>query len=492
MILEISREELRSKIKGCWLGKNVGGTLGQPYEMLDGPFDLTFYDPVPTEMIPNDDLDLQLVWAVVLSKMEEVNVSRHVLAKAWEDHVGFPFDEYAVALKNLALGIRPPVSGSYDNWFKNSMGAIIRSEIWACLAPGKPEIAAQYAYEDACVDHDEDGLYAEVLMAALQSSAFVESDIRRLFHLSLDTVPKASRLHGAIVDTITWCDESDDWLAVRGKVLEKYGSENFSDVTMNACFIVLALLLGKGDFSDTICIAVNCGRDTDCTAATAGALMGIIDPGCIDEKWIKPIGDGILLSPEIVGIAAPNTIEDLTEMIMDIAARLDGKPPQVEETTSDTEKFAIPVERGFVERIYGMALAFDAPMPRMPGDSETIHVPGHWGTAHSDDFTDDVMLLKYKVRIRKPGRYNVMFNTEENCRVWIDGQYAFGRESGKMNPSPSRRVLNQFAELELEVGIHEIQASIQRPSTPRAIEWVVAVAVDRALLWVPDAFYLTK
>ena len=133
----------------CWLGKAVGGTLGTPYEGMDGPFELTFYDPVPEKMLPNDDLDLQVVWAYALDKLADVRVDRHILAQAWLDHVKFPFSEYAVALRNLRLGIKPPLSGSYDNWYANGMGAAIRSELWACLAPRNPKLAVAYAYEDA-------------------------------------------------------------------------------------------------------------------------------------------------------------------------------------------------------------------------------------------------------------------------------------------------------------------------------------------------------
>jgi hypothetical protein len=52
---------VRDRIHACWIGKAVGGTLGQSFEGLWGPLDVTFYDPIPTEMIPNDDLDLQIV-----------------------------------------------------------------------------------------------------------------------------------------------------------------------------------------------------------------------------------------------------------------------------------------------------------------------------------------------------------------------------------------------------------------------------------------------
>ena len=60
---KISGEKYREKALGAWLGKAVGGTLGQPWEGCRGPLALTFYDPEPTGMMPNDDVDLQVVWA---------------------------------------------------------------------------------------------------------------------------------------------------------------------------------------------------------------------------------------------------------------------------------------------------------------------------------------------------------------------------------------------------------------------------------------------
>lgn len=139
----------RKKVLGCWLGKAVGGTLGAPIEGWDGPHHLEFYDPVPTTMVPNDDLDLQVVWAMTIAAQPKPVVNSQILAEAWLKNVGFPWDEYAVAIRNLKNGIRPPFSGSYDNWFVDGMGCAIRSEIWACLAPGDPERAAKFAYEDA-------------------------------------------------------------------------------------------------------------------------------------------------------------------------------------------------------------------------------------------------------------------------------------------------------------------------------------------------------
>src|SRR6185312_12748320 len=102
---------------------------------------------------------------------------------------------------------------------------------------------------------------------------------------------------------------------------------NFTDVVMNLAFTVLAWLAGEGDFGRTVCIATNCGKDTDCTAATAGALMGILRPDRIDPSWLAPIGRELVLSKEIVGITPPPTIDAFADLIVDLHKRLNGLPP---------------------------------------------------------------------------------------------------------------------------------------------------------------------
>jgi hypothetical protein len=57
--------------------------------------------------------------------------------------------------------------------------------------------------------------------------------------------------------------------------------------------LVIGLLYG-GDFSQTVCTAVNCGEDTDCTGATAGSIWGILHGAQgIPQDWIAPIGHKI-------------------------------------------------------------------------------------------------------------------------------------------------------------------------------------------------------
>lgn len=476
--------DYRARVMGCWLGKAAGGTLGMPFEGQDGPLDVWFYSPVPTEMLPNDDLDLQVLWACVLDKQNPVRVDRHALARAWRENCGFPWDEYGVAKRNLAEGIAPPLSGSFDNWFARGMGAAIRSEVWACLAPGDPALAALYAYEDACVDHAGEGIWAEVFFAALQSAAFSSSDPDALLDGASSALPAESEVRRAVRDARLWWRETRDWRIVRAKILEDYGHENFTDVVMNVAFTVLGWLAGEGNFGRAVCIASNCGKDTDCTAATVGALMGILDPSCIPDRWLAPVGRDLVVSPEIVGIEAPATLDGFSDLIVRLRGRLEERAPDVADDVQETP-LGIIVEAGFLDALPEAG----APAPALPPGYGPLTLPGTVGTMPAADFKGEVLLLRYLFRLDRPQDMRVLFNTRQPCRVWVDGAYAFGREGGLMAPSLHRVPAGQATNMFLEAGEHVLLAALGCPAARRDMaEWVVAVGDARTNQWLPNVF----
>ncbi len=480
----ISKDELRRRMGGCWLGKAVGGTLGMPFEGGDGPLDLTFYEPVPETMLPNDDLDLQVLWACVLDKQKEVRVDRDLFAEAWLTQVEFPWDEYGVAIRNLKMGLKSPQSGSYDNWFVHGMGAAIRTEIWACLAPGDPVRAAAYAYEDACVDHDGEGIWAAMFFAALQSLAFVESDTDELIDQALDVLPESSTVREAVVQTRVWWRQNSDWRRVRDKILKAYGHENFTDVTMNIAFTILGWLDGQGDFSRAICTATNCGKDTDCTAATVGALMGIIDPDCIDERWLKPIGKSLVISKEITGIDDhPPSLELFTELVLDLYKRLDRHAPVGLDSRAVVEKDVPPIE---------VDLAFSKGHKQNMGGSNcpefllsrTHGLPGTIGRLSEAEFEGDVAHIRYRFKLEKARRVRIMCNTHQACAAWVDKQLLFESSGGAMSPSFHRAPKDQWADVELAGGDHELVIALARPALGGDVEWVVGIADASTHQWL--------
>ena len=337
--MRMDYEIYRKKLEGCWLGKSVGGTLGGPYEGKPGPLELSYYDPVPTEMLPNDDLDLQVVWLETVRRCG-LPVNRWDLAQAWLEHVHLWPDEYGIATRNLVRGVFPPASGAFDNPFTAGMGAAIRTELWACLAPGDPELAARLATEDACVDHAGEGLYAARFLAALESCAFVEDSLEKLMERARSFIPADSRLARALRDTETWWAEVHDWRTVRDRIVAHHAPQNWTDVVPNLSFILLGWLAGGGEFGPSICTAVNCGFDTDCTGATLGALLGILQPKGIEQKWLDPIGRSLVLSPGMVGMHQAATLDELSDQVAETAIQLlrsydstveldgDGQPPQ--------------------------------------------------------------------------------------------------------------------------------------------------------------------
>lgn len=154
-VVFVNIQEYKNKVRGCWLGKNIGGTLGAPFEGYRGVRDINFYTQDMSEGVaPNDDLDLQLVWLNATERYgREINST--ILGDYWLMYIVGNWSEYGAGKNNMANGLQPPLSGWYNNHNRNSDGAFIRSEIWACLMPGHPDWAVEYAYYDATVDHSQ-------------------------------------------------------------------------------------------------------------------------------------------------------------------------------------------------------------------------------------------------------------------------------------------------------------------------------------------------
>ncbi len=53
--------EYRKKVEGCWMGKNIGGTLGAPFEGRRGVVDIDFYtQDLGGEPMPNLEIEWHL------------------------------------------------------------------------------------------------------------------------------------------------------------------------------------------------------------------------------------------------------------------------------------------------------------------------------------------------------------------------------------------------------------------------------------------------
>ena len=326
--VQIAPEQMYDAIRGCFLGKNIGGTLGAPFEGQQKLLDISFYvqKNLNGNPEPNDDLDLQLAWLALLEYYGPYNVTPRILGDYWINAIIGPWNEYAVCRWNCQAGFYPPLSGSVNNdTWKWSNGAWIRSEIWACLFPGDPDTAIEFAYLDACCDHSGEGIYAEMFTAALESAAFIEKDVPTLIEIALSKIPEDSRISRSVRLVCDCYKQGCDWQEAREKVINDSADLGWFQAPGNIAFTVLGLLYGEGDFGKSICLAVNCGDDTDCTAATVGSVLGIIyGAKNIPEKWLEPIGDNILtksLNRFNLPMPIPRTVTELTLRVINLQHR---------------------------------------------------------------------------------------------------------------------------------------------------------------------------
>ena len=212
------------------------------------------------------------------------------------------------AYLRLTSGIEAPESGSMVRNGKvvaEQIGAQIFIDGWAMVSPGDPDIAVRLADAAARVSHDGEAVYGARVIAAMEAMAFVERDIDKLLDTALAYIPADSVIATMIGDLRDWHAEDRDWRANRAKLAERYGYDKYGGnchIVPNHGLIILALLHGEDDFSETLKIVNTCGWDTDCNSGNVGCLLGIkeglagIESG-LDKgfDWRGPVADRVYL-----------------------------------------------------------------------------------------------------------------------------------------------------------------------------------------------------
>ena len=253
-------------------------------------------------------------------------INANLLGEYWVSYITPHWNEYGIGKANLKRGVPAPMSGDYDNDWKHSNGAWIRSEIWATTAPAMPHVAAHYAMQDAMVDHGAgEGTFAAAFVAALQSAAFVISDLRKCIEVGLAAIPDDSRMAKSIKFVLKCYDSGMSWVDARNAVqqLNSDIGDGWFEAPSNVTYAAIGLLWGEGDFKKSMTTAINCGDDTDCTGATVGATMGILyGTAGIPKDWSQYIGNDIVtisLAKGNNGKTLPSNCTELTDRVAKIA-----------------------------------------------------------------------------------------------------------------------------------------------------------------------------
>ena len=203
-----------------------------------------------------------------------------------------------VAYKNNVNLIIPPMSGLYYNAYREWIGAQIRADLFGYINPGDMEKAAEYAWRDGRISHVRNGIYGEMFVAAVIAKAAVCDNIMEIIRAGLNEIPQKSRLSEGIEKVIQWHNEKISWEEAINRlhlIWNEKDSHHWCHVISNAMICVISLLWGNLDFIKTIGIAISAGFDTDCNAATAGSITGmVLGADGIPESFTKPLNNHLL------------------------------------------------------------------------------------------------------------------------------------------------------------------------------------------------------
>ena len=307
------------------LGKLVGVYLGRPFEgwtyqkiMQElGPIEYYVHERLNQPLVVTDD-DVAGTFTFVRA-LEDYGIapdlSAEDIGKAWLNYIvedrailwwgGNANSTEHTAWLNLKRGIPAPHSGSIatnGTTVAEQIGAQIFIDGWAMVAPGQPRLAARLAEQAGRVSHDGEAVHAAMLWAAMESEAFVSSDIDHLLDTGLATIPADSLITRLIKDVRAWHRQYPDWRDTRQQIEDHYGYDRYPGnchVVPNHALMVMAVLYASDDFQRAQMIVNTSGWDTDCNAGNVGCLIGImlgLDGLDAGPDWRGPIADRLLIS----------------------------------------------------------------------------------------------------------------------------------------------------------------------------------------------------
>ncbi|MBM4049438.1 MAG: hypothetical protein FJ279_30450, partial [Planctomycetes bacterium] len=282
-----------------WIGKSLGGALGARFEGCKAWIDLKIEETIPEKLPPNDDLDLQVLWLKVLEE-KGPSLRSDDLARAWLEGCWYPFNEYGNFRRNYRLGLKPPYTGMFNNeLFETGMGCPIRSEVWGYVFPGAPDLAAAYSWKDGVLDHTDESVCAEQMLAAMAADAFFCNDLRLLSQRHFHYLKPGLTVRRLVESAFHSYDQGLSLREAHERLLYLNGHPEPCDARLNVAFTFLAILYGDNDLEKTVLCALQCGYDTDCTLATAGAFIGqVLGASRIPKRLRDIIGDDLVMGIE--------------------------------------------------------------------------------------------------------------------------------------------------------------------------------------------------
>jgi ADP-ribosylglycohydrolase len=321
---------LADRIHGGWLGRIAGNMLGKPVEQGDvwtraridrylrraAALPLTDYLPEPADAAEtavlrpewracvrgrihgscrDDDVDYAIL-GLHLLETHGFAFSTEQVGDLWLLRLPYlqTFTAERAAYRNLANGLKPPLTATYENPYQEWIGALIRADVYGWTCPGDPARAAGLARRDAVLSHTGNGVYGAMFAAALVAAAFTAPSVRDALESALGLIPASSRLARTVRRVATLHETRLPWEETLATLYEETAGLGWIHTVPNAAVLTAGLLYGDGDFTRTIALTVRGGLDTDSNGATAGSVAGVLNgAAAIGAQWRDPLEDTV-------------------------------------------------------------------------------------------------------------------------------------------------------------------------------------------------------
>ena len=350
----IDQDAFPDKLAGAVIGRMAANVLGAPVEFwsiekmealaeeTDMPFpptDYWTYVPEPAALryhksrrdeytrekmngVPvDDDLAYTLLGLLIMEDYGP-NLTVEEIGKAWLKYLPYAATAEHIALENLKAGVPASEAGVTNNPCREWIGADIRSDPWGYLAPGWPEKAAEFAYHDAYISHRRQGIYGEMYFSAAIAAAFAVDDSTEALRIGLTEIPAECAMANAVKWALEVAPDIKDYRTARQAMEDKFKGMHRVHTINNACLTIWGLTIGGTDYTKVISETVAMGMDNDCTAATAGSIVGaIVGKKGIPEHWYRNFND--IIHSYLIGHAT-FSISDILERFARQAERVWG------------------------------------------------------------------------------------------------------------------------------------------------------------------------
>ncbi len=309
---------LLARMAGCTLGAIVEGwsvdrmkawarTIGDAFPPVDywsrawAPHETRYqmsecraYTRTGLDGVPVDDDVAYTLLGLLIAEDHGLDFTTDDVGTAWLKYLPYACTAEEVALRNLRRGVPALNAAARDNPFVQWIGADIRSDPWAYLAPGLPERAADMAYRDAYLSHRRGGIYGEMYFAAVQAAAFAVDDPVEAVRIGLTEIPRDCSLARDVRWALGAGRDLRGYADARAAVDARFKGMHPVHTNNNACLTIFGLMIGGTDVTRVLSEVVAMGLDNDCTAATAGSIVGaVVGRKGVPAHWHRRFHDTV-------------------------------------------------------------------------------------------------------------------------------------------------------------------------------------------------------